>query len=416
MGAQMLATDIRYNSKMSARLKVLHLLHTSLPYVCGYSLRSAKILEIQRSLGFDVQVVTSAQQPDAAMDETIQGITHFRVQRPNLLPTPAREIQLIRAMLKRTIEVAARFHPDVIHAHSPILVGFPGLFVSKRLSKPFVYEVRDLWENATVDRKRFGHGTVWYRAARSLETMLVRRADCVVTIGNVLRKELEGRTDKPVFVVQNGVDVEQFSTRPVAPIEPNKWQLTDSKLIAYVGSFQPYEGLGALLESFALVLRSQPSTRLLIAGDGPEKAGLVALAAKLQIQDAVNFAGRVPHSEVSAIYSAADVLVYPRIDTLTTRLTTPLKPLEALAMGRAVVASDLPAMRELIVDGSTGLLFRAGDATDLSGKILQILSDSSLRALLGRNGRSFVVDQRQWKDSVKTYQRVYDEAIKARKR
>ena len=128
------------------------------------------------------------------------------------------------------------------------------------------------------------------------------------------------------------------------------------------------------------------------------------------------FAGRVPHSEVSAIYSAADVLVYPRIDTLTTRLTTPLKPLEALAMGRAVVASDLPAMRELISDGSTGLLFRAGDVTDLSRKILQLLSDSSLRALLGRNGRSFVVEQRQWKDSVKTYQRIYDEAIKAHKR
>ena len=118
-------------------------------------------------------------------------------------------------------------------------------------------------------------------------------------------------------------------------------------------------------------------------------------------------AGRLPHARVNEVYAVADLLVYPRIATLTTELTTPLKPLEALAMEKAVLASNLPAMRELISDQETGILFEPGNSTDLAEKALGLLADRSLRNRLGREGRTRALRDRRWETVVAVYQPVY---------
>ena len=116
--------------------------------------------------------------------------------------------------LERQVEIAAReVRPDLIHAHSPVLVGLPALRVAQRLGLGFVYEIRDLWENASVDRGRFGAESPMYRVARRLESHVLSRADAVVTICDLLKTELQPRAGRPdkVHVVANGVDAHAFA-------------------------------------------------------------------------------------------------------------------------------------------------------------------------------------------------------------
>src|SRR6267378_6488093 len=124
-------------------MRVLHVLHTSLPNICGYSIRSDRILSLQRKMGIELAVVTSAQQPDNPPDEILAGIPHFRTRTPSLARSPVREIQLMWALARRIAAVFDQVRPDVIHAHSPVLVGLPAYFVARRRGLPLVYEVRD---------------------------------------------------------------------------------------------------------------------------------------------------------------------------------------------------------------------------------------------------------------------------------
>lgn len=112
------------------------------------------------------------------------------------------------------------------------------------------------------------------------------------------------------------------------------------------------------------------------------------------------------------MYALADVLAYPRIWTRTTALTTPLKPLEAMAMAKPVIISDVPALRELVRDRHSGLVFKAGDHNDLGGKICELLGDKVSRERLGANARTIVVRERQWSRLVSQYLPLYEALIK----
>jgi glycosyltransferase involved in cell wall biosynthesis len=115
----------------------------------------------------------------------------------------------------------------------------------------------------------------------------------------------------------------------------------------------------------------------------------------------------VPHAEVHRYYDLIDVLVYPRLSMRLTDLVTPLKPLEAMAQGRLVAASDVGGHRELIQDGRTGILFKAGDASDLAEKIVGLLAEPSRWPALKHTARQFVETERTWKRSVANYIPVY---------
>jgi glycosyltransferase involved in cell wall biosynthesis len=179
-------------------------------------------------------------------------------------------------------------------------------------------------------------------------------------------------------------------------------------VIAYIGSFSHYEGLDCLLRALPLIRQSVPEVRLLLVGDGEARPELERLARELRVDGCVRFTGRLPHDVALACYSLADLLVYPRVRTATTMLTTPLKPLEAMAMGKAVLASNLPAMREIVRDGENGILFRAGDVKDLATRATRLLGNPTLRAALGDLGRRFVLRERDWHRVATTYAALYE--------
>lgn len=400
-------------------MRVLHVLHNSLPLLCGYSIRSGAILRHQRQQGLDPVVVTSARNPNptAELVDHVDGIEHFRTARLSHASLPIlHERALMRTLQQRVEEVIGQTRPDIVHAHSPVLVGLPALRAARDHGLPFVYEVRDLWENASVDRGKFGYKSPFYQIARRLETRVLRRADAVVTICDTLRDDLSTRVVDPgrVFVVGNGVDADAFDPATPDRDARERWGLTGKQVIAYLGTFQPYEGLDLLIRTLPQILARRPTAHLVIAGGSAGEStaaetSMLELVDRLDLRSHVTFTGRLPHAMTSGVYALADVVAYPRLLTRTTALTTPLKPLEAMAMGRAVLSSDVPAMRELVRDGETGLTFPAGQQEGLARTCVRLLEDGALRRALGERARAWTVGYRRWAALVGRYRGIYEQ-------
>jgi PEP-CTERM/exosortase A-associated glycosyltransferase len=396
-------------------MKVCHLLDHSLPVHSGYAFRSHAILSIQRRRGWHVTALTSPKHhqnwPEADQaEELIDGVPYQRSGPTTWRGWPGVDETLVMARMRRRLaQIVRRERPAVLHAHSPVLNALPALVVGQRRGLPVVYEVRALWEDAGVDHGTYRSGSWKYRLAQAIETWVCRRADHVVAISSGLRGDLVARGVRPqrITLVPNGVDQETF--RPIPPDEAfrQQWNLAGKRVLGFMGSFFRYEGLDLLLEGMARVAPARPDVVLLLIGGGRAEPELRDLVARLGLQPSVVFTGSVPHERLPAIYAATDVLVYPRHSNRLTELVTPLKPLEAMSTGRAVLASDVGGHRELIRHGETGLLFSAGDVDSLTAALLRLLDDAGLRADLGRQGFEWARKERAWIVTTAPYAEVY---------
>lgn len=395
-------------------MRILHVLDHSIPLHSGYTFRTLAILREQRALGWDTLHLTSPKHRGTdALEESVEGLHFYRTPLPeSSLARVAglREQREMAATERRLEEIVAFDRPDVIHAHSPVLNAMPALRVGRRHGIPVVYEVRAFWEDAAVDHGTSREGSARYRLTRALESRALRRADAVTTICEGLRADIVARgiDARKVTVIPNAVDVDRFAVGR-APDEALKAKLglVGSTVLGFIGSFYAYEGLELLLEALPTMLEVEPSLRVLLVGGGPQEGALKELAAAPKLAGRVVFTGRVPHGDVQRYYELVDVLVYPRLSMRLTELVTPLKPLEAMAQGRVLVASDVGGHRELIRDGETGVLFRAGDAGALAQAVIRLVRERERWPALREAGRRFVEKERGWAGSVARYRRVY---------
>jgi glycosyltransferase involved in cell wall biosynthesis len=120
----------------------------------------------------------------------------------------------------------------------------------------------------------------------------------------------------------------------------------------------------------------------------------------------------VPHQDVNRYYDLINILAYPRHPMRLTELVTPLKPLEAMAQGQLFVASDVGGHKELVEHNRTGILFKAGDRQALALAVLQLLNHRENWPALKANGRQFVENVRNWRNSVANYQEPYARLVK----
>lgn len=403
-------------------MRVLHVFDHSIPLHSGYSFRSRAIIQGQRQMGWETFHLTSAKHGMAAGPalnghELVDGLDFYRTPVPTgpLSRVPVlNQWAIIEATLRRLRTLIPEIRPDLLHAHSPALNGEAAIRAGKEFGVPVVYEVRAFWEDAAVDHGTSSEWGLRYRLTRALESRVLKRADGVITICEGLRNEIAGRgidADK-IVVVPNAVDAEQFVfAGPEDPALRRSLGLDGKTVIGFVGSFYAYEGLDLLVGSLPLVLDHISEARLLLVGGGPQEANLKALAAELGLQAHVLFVGRVPHSDVKKYYDLIDVLAYPRLHMRLTDLVTPLKPLEAMAQGKLLVASDVGGHRELIQHGKTGSLFQAGDPSALANVIVELLEHRDWWEERRVAGREFVERERTWSVSVARYQQAYGKLL-----
>jgi len=394
-------------------MRILHVLDHSIPLHSGYTFRTLALLREQRRLGWETFHLTSPKHtaPGAA-DETVDGWHFFRTPAATGARLPGlAEAALMKATQQRLLEVARQVQPHILHVHSPVLNAIPALRVGRELGIPVVYEVRALWEDAAVDHGTTTEGSLRYRLTRRLETHALRQAAHVFTICEGLRQDIASRSipAAKVSVIPNAVDIEKFdvSGTPDAALK-QQLGLQGATVLGFIGSFYAYEGLDLLLAALPQLLQQRPDMRVLLVGGGPQEAALKAQATALGVADKVVFTGRVPHAEVGRYYDLIDVLCYPRHSMRLTELVTPLKPLEAMAQGRLLVASDVGGHKELIRDGETGVLFQAGSAEALSAAVLGLLARREDWSRLRAAGRRFVETERNWAASAANYRPVFE--------
>jgi PEP-CTERM/exosortase A-associated glycosyltransferase len=395
-------------------MRVLHVLDHSIPLHSGYTFRTRSILREQRALGWETFHVTgSKQNSDAALEETVDGLHFYRTPKSTgaLARLPVlNQKEVIDGLTRRLAEIIPIVKPDVLHAHSPSLNAVAALRAGKRFGIPVVYEVRAFWEDAAVDHGTSAENGLRYRATRALETYALRHADAVTTICEGLRRDIVARgipADK-VTVIPNAVDIDKFAVGGSADQDlKNRLGLGGARLIGFIGSFYAYEGLDVLLKAVPAMVKRLPDLRVLLVGGGPQDAQLRQLAQELNIADKVVFTGRVPHDQVNMYYDLLDVLVYPRLPMRLTELVTPLKPLEAMAQGRILAASDVGGHLELIEHGKTGVLFKANDPQSLAQHVGDLLAAQAEWPALRANGRRYVETERNWPVSVARYKNIY---------
>ncbi len=399
-------------------LRILHVLDHSLPLQSGYVFRTLGLLGGQRGLGWEtIQLTTPRNHDSAAASEIVDGWEFHRTPKPrdSWATRPGlREIAEMRAVEHRLDALIASHKPDILHAHSPVLTAIPALRAGKRAGIPVVYEVRGLWEDAAVDHGTTREGDVRYRLTRAMESWVLRRADGVATICQALRQEIAGRgiDAAHIAVAPNAVDLASFAgARAPDAALAEQLGLNGRTVMGFIGSFYHYEGLALLLRSFAAHPAETARTMLLLVGGGPEEARLHALAQSLGLGDRVRFTGRVPHGDVRRYYDLVDIFVYPRHSMRLTELTTPLKPLEAMAQQRLVMASDIGGHRELIQDQVTGYLFPPDDEAALAAAIARVTQDTAAHAAIRDAALHFVQTERNWAAAAAQYRPLYQRVL-----
>lgn len=394
-------------------LRVLHVLDHALPLQSGYVFRSLGILAQQRRMGFHtIQLVAPRQQAGEGSYEA-DGWTFFRTPPPRgmlaRLPVASYFAEM-RATERRIMEVARAERADLIHAHSPALNGWPSVRAGRRLGLPVVYEVRAFWEDAAADLGRVHEGDWRYRATRALETHVLRRAGAVTTLCQGTRDEIVARgiPAARVTIIPNAVDPAAFSLQRVPdPALVARLGLAGHTVLGFIGSFYHYEGLDLLIEALPAIAAAAPQVRLLLVGGGPEEVHIRGMIEAAGLDRLVVRTGRVAHTEVGAFYDLVDIFVYPRRKMRLTDLVTPLKPLEAMASGRIVVASDVGGHRELIADGETGYLFAATDRDALTRCLLDVLARRAEWPAIAATARRHVETERSWQTSAARYAPIY---------
>lgn len=243
-----------------------------------------------------------------------------------------------------------------------------------------------------------------------IKRWIIRRSTQLTLVSHAMvdRALSLGAKPEKLHVISMGVDATTLFTPGPATLRVNNE-------ILFVGRLVEKKGVSYLLAAMPDILRRHPDIRLRIVGGGPEQGELQLLAERLGITDAITFHGTVQNDEIPDLYRRATVFVAPSIVTaLGDQEGLGLVLVEALACECPVVATDLPALRDVVTDGVNGLICRQKDSADLAAKLCYLLEHPEVRAAMGRSGRQYVQNRFDWVSISSRYANLIGELSKGR--
>jgi len=406
-------------SRLAARESVLcYVVHNALPFTTGgYATRGHGLARGLKAAGWDVEVVTRPGFPEDiprgpkrgefAAVETIDGITYRRSLEISRKTHPPYKYIFAAAEIYAQHFTAIR--PEIVVCASfATWTGLPALLACKDLGIPFVYEVRGLMEITNASRRSGYLQSEEFKILSRLEQRTATGADHVFTLTAGMRDELVSRGVDPakISILPNSCDPDRFGPRPKdTTLLAELGFPEDAPVIGYVGTFVDYEGLEELARACAILKARGRVFRLLLVGSenvggakelGPIGRTITSLAQAGGFSDWLLMPGRVSHAEVERYYSLLDICPFPRKSWLVTEMVSPMKPLEAMAMQKCVLVTDVKALAEMVDDGRTGIVVSKDDVEQLASGLERLLDDPALRARLGRSARDWVTRERSW--------------------
>ena len=399
--------------------RILHVLTNSLPHTpSGYAQRSHSIMLSLRDLGWDVSAVTRIGWPIttgallAEAQDYVDGIKYKRLLPSQLESHFGERLQQNAEML---LQYVLWNRPAMLHTTTHWTNAMVVQAVAEAVGIPWVYEVRgqlaDTWASARGDD---AYDTDYYRLFQARERDATLAADGLVTLGEQMKQNLVqfGAADDDIVLSPNAVGG-RFLQEPGDTTAARRDLGLDPDLeyVGTISSIVPYEGLETVVEAAAKLIPQRPKLRLLIVGDGTALPNVIETARKLGISDRLITPGRVDRDQSQLYHQALDIFVVPRISTQVTRMVTPMKSVEASASAKPVMASDLPALSELVQHDKTGLLIPAEDPEAWAEGIAKLLNDPELARKMGQAGRRWVLEERTWQANAEKYDRLYRQIL-----
>jgi glycosyltransferase involved in cell wall biosynthesis len=282
------------------------------------------------------------------------------------------------------------------------LFSFAGLQFARSRKLPYLLEV-----NSPLSIEHEAHRGLKHKDfAVSIESFLISEADRVIAVSPAIRD----------YAISCGAKLEHITVLPNAanksffkiPVSADKSTLPFT--IGFLGTLKPWHGLHDLVKAFGIIAKRAQNCRLLIVGDGPERLKLENKARKLGLTDKILWTGEVQHDKVPNLLGEMDVAVAPYPDTKNFYFS-PIKIAEYMAAGRAIVASRIGHLPELLVDGENALLFKPGDLDAFVRKLLTLKTNPALRVKLGKNAKA-AAKAYTWENNAKQILKMAQQAGK----
>lgn len=401
--------------------RIAYVLYSSLPFLStGYAIRSQALARALQQAGADVQCITRPgfpwdERPDillrpppsgAAQCDHVDTLPYHRIAEPLFDHWPdygAYVLAATQALIRRL----RALRPAAVMAASNHACALPALRAARSLGLPMVYDMRGMWELSRAAREPEFLAGPQFCYERSVETAVARQADHVFTLSRPMREAMINRGVLPerITFLPNGCDPQSFGPTGRGTSLRQRLQIPpDVPIIGYAGSIAPHEGLEDLIEAAARIKARGHDFRLVLVGDphGTGHAGisleqiLADLAARAGVTSRLIMMGRIPPSAVPDVMDIFDMVVIPRRSLPVTETVAPLKPVEAMAAGRAVIISSVAGMAGLVRNGETGLIFEAGNVTALADRIETLITTPDLRAALATAAREVAQRDFSW--------------------
>ncbi|OPY29034.1 MAG: Trehalose synthase [Methanocella sp. PtaU1.Bin125] len=355
-------------------------------------------------LGHVVTVFTSGKKPGVT---TMDGAEVRRYRAFTFLPYPEFEASVD---VLHPVTAAVKFRPDVVHAHTPFLMGYCAWMTAMRLGLPLVgtfHTPIDEYVMYIAKNSRLSQRML-KRIAKYYQDWFYNRCDVVIVPAPSAARYLQVK-GRPIIPVSNGIDLSRYGQAGRDEFRA-KHGLGDAPVIMHGGRLSFEKRIEGVIDAMPRVLERVPGAKLMIVGRGPAKAFLEGRVRQLGLEGSVVFTGYVSDADFPRAFAAADVLaINSPVETQS------LIVLEAMATGIPVVGADAAAIPDAVADGENGFLFRPDDSTALADRLIMILTDDGLRARLKEGALNTAAEHSLERTTQKLLQ-VYDMAVAARAR
>jgi glycosyltransferase involved in cell wall biosynthesis len=367
---------------------------------------------------------------DNLKNEETQG--HIHIRRVALSPT-ARQMGRLpyygnRLLARTMISRAHGEEVDIIHGHNPRASALASLRFKQLHNLPMLYEAHGImhdqvfFQSSSKPSTPITHISSWLsqKTAANLERGVISASDAVVVQTLSARHrlmELYDLKNKPVEVIPNGVDPDKF--------DPHRWETEretlrrkfgwgDKTVCLYAGYLDVVNGIDFLLDALPeLSSKAAGKLKIVVLGRGPLQQ---------KVEQAANdhkglfeFAGIVEYNQMPSYYAASDIFVIPRPPLAPGELLLPMKLLEAMAMSKTVLVSNVAAMAEVVQDNLNGIVFNKGDMDDFIARLEYLAKQPAGLTGLGQQARQSVLKQYTWEKSRNKLQLIYEELVKGKR-
>ena len=353
----------------------------------GQAVHIEEMVAAMRKQGHEVRVVA----PEAAADGTgrmgggVSWVQRLRSMLPNAL-YELLEVGYSLIAYRRLRAAAAEFEPDLIYERYNLFL-LAGLMLKQKRGIPLFLEINS---PLVYERSLHSGGLALKRLGRWAEGKAWRGADFVLPVTQVLAEHVRayGVPDERIVVIPNGINEAHFAAAPQPDQARAERGLAGKLVLGFTGFVREWHGMDRVIDWLASSA-APANAHLLVVGDGPVRSALEAQALALGIADRVTFTGVIHRDQVPAWVASFDIALQPAV----VAYASPLKLMEYLALGKAVLAPRTPNLCEVLTDGDNALLFDADAPCAFEHALSRLCSDEALRAQLSCGARTSIARQ-----------------------